>query len=68
MEEIQDSVLDMALFGAEFINAIAQIIRRGPPEFVAKLGQQLDARSTAPRGRRGGNRGRRWAWFYGLSA
>ena len=33
----------MALFGAQFINVISQIIRCRPPEFVTKLSQELNA-------------------------
>ena len=33
----------MALFGAQFINALSQIIRCRPPEFVTKLSQELNA-------------------------
>src|ERR1022692_3242152 len=43
MKKVEQPILNMPLFGAQFINAIPQTIRRRPPEFMAKLNQKLDA-------------------------
>src|ERR1035438_8261483 len=43
VKEIKQPILNMALFGAQFINAISQIIGRGSPEFVPRLRQKLDS-------------------------
>jgi hypothetical protein len=43
VKEIKQPILNMALFGAQFINAVSQIIGRGSPEFVPRLGQKLDS-------------------------
>jgi len=46
MEKIQDAILDTALLGAQLINPIAQEIHCGPPKLVAKLAEQLNARTA----------------------
>ena len=40
MEEIQDSKMDVAVFGAQFIDAVAQVISRGTTEFVSHFGEE----------------------------
>src|ERR1041384_2425432 len=46
VKEIQNPVLHMALFGAQFINSIPQIIGCRSSEFVSQLSQKLDAHSA----------------------
>src|SRR6266567_2225974 len=42
MKEIKQSILDMPLLSAQFINSISQIIGCRSSEFVTQLGQKLD--------------------------
>src|SRR5260370_42426977 len=42
MKEIQNPILDMPLFGAQFMNSVTQIIGCRAAKFVAQLGQEFD--------------------------
>ena len=46
VKEIEPPVLDMPLPDAQLVNAIPQLIRRRPPEFVSKLSQKLNPGTT----------------------
>jgi hypothetical protein len=39
VEEVQDPVLNSAEADAQFVNAVAQEVRFGPPQLVAHLAQ-----------------------------
>jgi hypothetical protein len=46
VKKVKQPVLDMSLLGAQFVNAIAQIVRRRTSELVAELGQKFNASAT----------------------